>query len=113
MGAKWAEKPIESLASVAGEWNGSGANKRGKTFTIKLIFKEDGSLDYSVIMPPKGTKNEQREPGTVRVNGGKLKYENRKGNHLWTVTLYEDKKGKRMLKAKRDDGNNWKVKEKK
>jgi hypothetical protein len=24
MGAKWAEKPIESLASVAGEWRGKG-----------------------------------------------------------------------------------------
>ncbi len=111
MGAKWADKPIDSLATIAGKWSGSGTSASGYGYTISYVFKEDGSIDFSVIGSRFSDKGE-RPPGTLRVNGGKLEWTNRKGL-LWTATLYEGKKGKRMLKGSREDGSSWKVKEKK
>ncbi len=111
MGAKWADKPIESLASIAGKWSGNGSKPGGKEYSITFTFKEDGSFDFSTLSK-RGGKNGQRPPGTVRVNNGKLEWESRNGL-LRTATLYENKKGKRKLKGRREDGNNWEVKEKK
>ena len=112
MGAKWAEKPIESLASVAGEWRGSGTSAGGKDYSTTFIFKEDGSFDYGWIKGKKKSERGERPPGTVRLNGGKLEWKSPNGL-LRTVTLYEDKKGKRMLRGRREDGNSWQLKEKK
>ncbi len=47
--------------------------------------------------------------GTVRLNGGKLEW--KISNALpWTAALYEDKKGKRLLKSHREDGGTWQLK---
>ncbi len=48
MGAKWAEKPIQSLANVAGQWRGNGdavegygspGRGRGIVGIIRYVFK--------------------------------------------------------------------------
>ncbi len=56
MGAKWTEKPIESLASIAGEWRGNGTAAEGhgphpssgadSGHALRDVFKEDGSYDF-------------------------------------------------------------------
>ncbi len=117
MGAKWAEKPIESLASVAGEWRGNGdavegygSPRRGRGIVgiISYVFKEDGSYTYSWAEPVKSDRG-QRPSGTVRLHAGKLEWKIPNGLP-WTATLYENKKGKRMLKGHREDGGTWRLK---
>ncbi len=108
MGAKWAEKPIESLASVAGEWRGSGTSAKGKDYSTTFIFKEDGSFDYSWSSNTRSDRG-QRPPGTLRVNGGRLEFNGRYEGRLWTITLHKDKKGQRILKGHRKDGDRWKL----
>lgn len=111
LGAKWAEKPIESVASIAGEWRGTGAAAGGQFYFITLVFKGDGSLDYSQVFKGRDEKSSQRPPGTVGQAGEKLAYKDSEGR-LWTITLYEDKKGKRLLKGVGKDGSHWKAKQK-
>lgn len=101
MGAKWAEKPIDNLASIAGTWSGTGSNTRGAHYTIKYWFHEDGSFRFSMTHP-QNMKDGQKGPGALWVEAGKLRYKTGKGP--WTFTLYE-KKGKHMLRGKRPDGN--------
>jgi len=36
----WAEKPIDSLATIAGPWSGTGSHARGAEYTIKYWFIE-------------------------------------------------------------------------
>jgi hypothetical protein len=117
MGAKWAEKPIESLANVAGEWRGNGdavegygdpGRGRGKVGIIRYVFKEDGSYAYSWAEQVKSDRG-QRPAGTVRLHGGKLEWKIPNGLP-WTATLYEDKKGRRRLKGRREDGGTWTLK---
>jgi len=85
MGAKWAEKPIESLASVAGEWRGKGdaveghgapGHGRGRGNVIRFVFKQDGSYDFSWAGQLKSDRG-QRPPNTVRLHSGKL---------AWTIS---------------------------
>ncbi len=119
MGAKWAEKPIESLASIAGEWRGNGAGGTmydlcsvdGFHHTTSYVFKEDGSYDYS-WQGQNASDRGQRPAGTVRLNGGKLEWKRLDGTP-WTAALYEGKQGKRMLKGRGDDGGTWQLKPKK
>ncbi len=117
MGAKWAEKPIESLTSIAGEWRGNGdavegygspGRGRGIVGIISYVFKEDGSYTYSWAEPVKSDRG-QRPAGTVRLHAGKLEWKIPNGLP-WTATLYEDKKGKRRLKGHREDGGTWTLK---
>ena len=111
-GAKWVETPIESLASIAGEWRGTGAAANGQSFYFAtFVFKKDGSFDYSQVFIGGNEKSGQRPPGTVRQAGGELVYKGPEGL-LWTVTLYEKKKGKRVLRGYREDGGHWEVKQK-
>jgi hypothetical protein len=51
-------------------------------------------------------------PGTLQLKGGKLEYRNDKGLAR-TGVLYEDKKGRRVLKFHIENGASWKVREKK
>ena len=108
MGAKWAEKPIETLASIAGEWRGGGTFG-GRSFSLTYVFKEDGSIDYDITS---GTRKGHYPPGTLRLNGGKMEYENARGQP-YTITLYEGKKGKRKLEGLRVDGLKWTLKPRK
>jgi hypothetical protein len=108
MGAKWAEKPIDDLASIAGAWSGTGSNARGANYTINYSFKQDGSFTFSVIKPGGGsaglrTQDGTKGPGALWVEGGKLRYKSGKGP--WTFTLYENKKGKQKLRGERPDGD--------
>ncbi len=112
MGANWAEKPIESLASVAGEWHGNGTTAKGGDYFIEYIFKQDGSFESSRFKGKnkKGkAKHRDKRPESVQVNGEKLEWMSKKGR--WIVTLYEDEKGNRMLKGLRKDGNMWELNE--
>ncbi len=54
----------------------------------------------------------QDPPGTLRVIGSHFEYKT-PGDHLWTITLHKDKKGRRLLKGRRQDGRKWELKEKK
>lgn len=109
MGAKWAEKPIETLASIAGEWRGGGITAAGRDFSITYVFKEDGSFDYDITS---ATRKGHRPPGTLSLSGGKVEYENERGMP-YTITLYEGKKGKRKLEGLRVDGLKWTLKPRK
>ncbi len=111
VGAKWAEIPIATLADVAGTWSGKGTTAKGHSFTITYVFKKDGSFDYS-WRASIGGESGQRPPGTLRVNGSHFEYKTPHGL-LWTITLYETKKGKRKLKGRRENGNRWQLKPKK
>jgi hypothetical protein len=119
LGAKWAEKPIESLASIAGEWRGDGTGgtmyavcSAGAFHATSYVFKEDGSYDYWWKGGGGFSARGQRPAGTVRLNGGKLEWKDLEGT-LWTAALHEGKKGKRMLKGRGEDGGTWQIKPKK
>ena len=90
MAAKWAEKPIDSLATIAGPWSGTGSHPRGFEYTIKYWFKEDGSFKFSGSRPrahgEKGTRDRAKEPGELWIEAGKLRWKSKKGP--WTFTLY-------------------------
>jgi hypothetical protein len=101
MGAKWVEKPIDNLASIAGTWSGTGSNTRGAHYMIKYWFHEDGSFKFSK-MQRGDMRDGQKGPGALWVEAGKLRYKTGRGP--WTFTLYE-KKTKHMLRGKRPDGN--------
>ena len=111
LGARWAETPIAGVASIAGEWRGTGATASGQFYFTTLVFREDGSLDYSQVFKGKNEQSGQRPPGTVRQAGGTLAYQDAEGLP-WTITLYENKKGKRLLRGRRKDGSHWKAKQK-
>lgn len=103
MGARWADTPIESLATIVGLWSGNGKTAEGYDYYISYVFKEDGSIDYSQVVVFGGHKGQLRADA-VRVKGGKLVFEDYAGL-LWTFTLQENKKGRRKLKGLREDGN--------
>jgi len=103
MGARWADKPIDSLATIVGLWSGNGKTTEGYDYYISYVFKEDGSIDYSQVVVFGGHKG-QLGPGSVRVKGGKLVFEDYEGL-LWTFTLQENKRGRRKLKGLPEDGN--------
>ena len=107
MGAKWAEKPIDSLATIAGTWSGTGNHSRGAEYTVKYWFKQDGSFKFSWMMP-KTTKDGKKGPGAHWIEVGKLRWKSGKGP--WTFTLYESKEGKRKLRGERPDGNTQQLK---
>jgi hypothetical protein len=111
VGARWAERPIASVTNIAGEWSGTGTTARGQFYFLALVFKKDGSLDYRQIFKGRNERSGQRPPGTVRQAGGKVAYKDPQGLP-WTVKLYEDKKGKRLLEGHGKDGSHWKVKQK-
>ncbi len=46
------------------------------------------------------------------LNGSHFEHKNPEGR-LWTITLHKDKKGRRLLKGRRQDGNKWELKEQK
>ena len=114
LAAKWAEKPIDSLVTVAGPWSGTGSHARGAEYTIKYWFKEDGSFKYGRIKK-KDAKDVKKGPDALWIDAGKLWMEAGKlrwksGKGPWTFTLYESKKGKRMLRGERPDGNTQQLK---
>jgi hypothetical protein len=111
LGARWAERPIASVENIVGEWRGTGTTAGGQFYFLTLVFKKDGSLDYSQIFKGRNEQSSQRPPGTVRQAGRKLAYKDSQGLQ-WTVTLYEDKKRKRLLEGHGKDGSQWKVKQK-
>ncbi len=47
IGAKWAEKPIEDLENVVGEWRGSGRTAKGQDFSLTFIIKEHGYFEVN------------------------------------------------------------------
>jgi hypothetical protein len=102
MGAKWEEKSIDSLASIAGTWSGNGNHPRGANYSVEYVFKADGSFDFSWVMP-RDAKEGHKRPGTMWIQNGKLEWKTDQGP--WIFTLYEDKKGRRTLRGKRSDGN--------
>ncbi len=55
----------------------------------------------------------QHPQGTLRVNGGRLEFNGVYEGRLWIVPLHKDKKGRRLLKGRRQNGNKWELKEKK
>ena len=89
----------------------NGCSAKGDSYSIDYVFKKDGAYDYG-WRATIGGESGKRPPGTLRVNGGKMQWKSSQG-FLWTTTLYEDKKGKRKLKGRREDGNRWQLKEKK
>ncbi len=105
------DKERELLRSIAGEWRGDGISTSGTAYSITYIFKEDGSFDISWRW---GTNEDrgQYPPGTLRVIGSHFEHKNPDGR-LWTITLHKDKKGRRRLKGRRQDGNKWELKEQK
>jgi hypothetical protein len=107
MGAKWVEKPIESLESISGKWKGGGITATGYRFEVEYVFKADGAYDAWTGGQRHSGKS-QRPPGTVRLIGGKLEYKNSKGASR-TGVLYEDAKGRRELKFQGEDGGKWDV----
>ena len=98
MGAKWAETPITDFSDVAGTW--TGLKKWSNwSYPVTITIKQDGSYEEDT---------RRGSSGTMRIVAGKIQYESAYG-FTTTVTLYE-RKGKRVLRAKRGDGVTWKVK---
>ena len=110
-GAKWAEKPVENLDTIAGEWEGKGMTDQGLDFHVAYIFRADGSYGSSVIVGRWSFQSDM-PAGTLQTKEGKLQYRNDKGL-VRTGVLYEDKKGRRVLKFHLENGASWKVREKK
>ena len=104
------ETPIENLASIAGEWSGSGKDRAGNSFSITYYFQEDGSFKCKVDLGFK-KKTCDRRPGTLRLNNGKLEWENER-SIPYVVTLFTSEEGKRSLTGVRADGVTWTVKAK-
>lgn len=111
MSAEWTEKPIGSLASVAGTWSGTGKGRDGKEFTEQYTFRQDGSFEY-VWHRGSRTGDGKRPPGTIRLNDGKMNWTTEAGKE-YTVTLYEGAGGKRKLEGRRNDGTRWTLEGKK
>lgn len=106
MGAKWVERPIQNFDGVAGEWRGSGSTASGAEFGLKFIIKADGS--YRVMANWMSGSNDYTGP--LRLKDGKIEFKSPTNGETVTLTLSEDKKGKRKLKARRPDGMTWSVK---
>jgi hypothetical protein len=105
--AKWAEKPVENLDTIAGKWKGSGITTTGSTLEVEYVFRKDGSLD-GWAGGIGWSKKLQSPPGTLHINAGKLEYRNDKGT-LRTGVLYEDKKGRRKIEFVGETGGTWDV----
>jgi len=110
-GAKWTEKPVETLDTIAGEWQGKGATDQGVEFRVGYLFRKDGSYGSSVIVGRWSFQSDM-PAGTLQTKEGKLQYRNDKGL-VRTGVLYEDKKGRRVLKFRTENGAHWRVREKK
>jgi hypothetical protein len=104
------DKERELLRGIAGKWRGRGTSARGTSYLITYIFREDGSFNVSWSW---GTNANRRQdpPGTLRVNGSHFEYKN-PDDLLWTITPHKDKKGRRILKGRREDGSQWQLKRK-
>ncbi len=105
------DKERELLRSIAGKWRGDGISARGTAYSITYIFREDGSFNISWRWGTNADRG-QYPPGTLRVIGSHFEHKNPDGR-LWTITLHKDKKGRRLLKGRRQDGNKWELKEQK
>lgn len=105
------DKERELLRSIAGKWSGDAISTRGTAYSITYIFKEDGSFNISWRWGTNSNRG-QYPPGTLRVIGSHFEHKNPDGR-LWTITLHEDQKGRRILKGRRQDGNKWELKEQK
>ncbi len=105
------DKERELLRSIAGKWRGDGISARGTAYSITYIFREDGSFNISWRWGTNADRG-QYPPGTLRVIGSHFEHKNPDGR-LWTITLHKDKKGRRRLKGRRQDGNKWELKEQK
>jgi hypothetical protein len=90
---------------------GSGITSNGSSFEVEYLFRKDGSFDDRV-WGSGWSKKFERPPGTLRVNAGKLEYKG-VGGPLRTGVLYEDKKGRRVLKFQGEDGMKLSVRAKK
>ncbi len=101
MGAKLPEVPIEDFTSVAGTWKGMVSWKGYTSWTspITITLRQDGSYDEDNGWLP--------GQGKMRIVEGKLQYESADGQ-IMTITLHEGS-GKRLLKAKVEDGSSWKA----
>jgi len=107
LGGTGSETPIENIASIAGEWGGSGKDRAGNSFSITYYFQEDGSFTCKVDL---GFKKKTCD-GTLRLNNGKLEWENER-SIPYIVTLFTGEEGKRSLTGVRADGVTWTVKAK-
>ncbi len=105
LGGTGSETPIENLASISGEWSGSGKDRAGNSFSITYYFQEDGSFKCKVDL---GFKKKTCT-GTSRLNNGKLEWENDR-SIPYIVTLFTSGDGKRSLTGVRADGVTWTVK---
>ena len=94
LGAKLVETPITDFSDVAGTW--TGLKKWAKwSSPVTITITQDGSYEEDDTV--------RGSSGTMRIVDGKIRYKS------FTVTLHE-RKGKRVLKAKRGDGVTWKAK---
>jgi hypothetical protein len=125
-GAKWVEKPVENLDTIAGEWIGKGVTDTLATcmnqiltlptgacqrFDVEYVFRKNGAYESRVSVGSNHWSTAM-PPGTLQIKEGKLEYRNDKGL-VRTGVLYEDKKGRRVLKFRLENGASWKVREKK
>jgi len=84
------------IKSFVGRWRGYVADG-GKTTPIEITVQRDGS--YSTVLysqPPRSTK------GRLEIVDGKFRFRSSDGG-AGAVSLAVDSKGKRVLKAVRDD----------
>jgi hypothetical protein len=112
IGAKWVEKPIDNLDTIVGKWKGGGINDNGWTFEVEYLIRKDGSFDGWAGDRGSWSTKTKMPPGTLKLKGGKVEYRNDKGRFRSGV-LYEDTKGRRMLKFETDTDARWDVRQKK
>ena len=101
------EQPIESLASISGEWSGDGKDRAGGSFSITYFFHEDGAFECLVDLGLKKKKCKM-PPGTMTLKNGILEWETERGIP-YSVTLSTSDNGKRSLTGVRADGVKWTV----
>ena len=105
MGAKWVERPIDDVQHVVGKWRGSGESAGGTRFAVTFIIKEDGSFHADAVSSRVTVRGGRR----LRLNDGKLWLKSIHNDQNVIITLYESNKGKKMLKARREDGLTWRA----
>jgi hypothetical protein len=101
MGAKLSEVPIEDFSSVAGTWEGIAKFRSTVSWSapIVIVIEEDSSYRENDTWRP--------TEGIMRIVDGKIQYDSVDGQ-IVTITLHEGS-GKRLLKAKVEDGSSWKA----
>jgi hypothetical protein len=103
-----AEKAQESLQSIAGKWSGDGLAASGVPFFFQYALNQNGSLRAS-WSSQWNVYSAEYPPGTLRVNGERFEYKDKDGL-LWIITLDKDKKGRHILRGRREDGSQWQLK---